>query len=136
MTVRTTLRAAVTFEDPKALLFFTRTPASKQAAREYLARLAERRADRDQRVSPAVFRTQLAAVHRWGQQEHPGRSAFTGRVLVVHGEDDLMVPVANADRVARQFATSTIWVFPDSGHGVAFQYHDAFIGQVREFLRR
>lgn len=68
LTIATVLRAVVTFNDPKTLLFFTRTPVGKHAARQYLTRLKERAAGRDKAVTPGVYRAQLAAVHRWGEQ--------------------------------------------------------------------
>lgn len=135
-TVTTTMRALATFNDPKALLFFTRTPTGKQAARQYLGRLKERTAGRDKPVTPGVYRAQLAAVRRWGSQEPVDLTPVTGPVLIVHGERDRMVPPENAAALARHLPTATVTVFPDSGHGVAFQNHRAFVDAARDFLRR
>jgi len=136
ITITTVLRAVITFQDPRTLLFFTRTAAGKKAAREYLARLKERTAGRDKAVTPRVYQAQLAAVHRWGMQQPAGLSRFIGPVLIVHGDSDRMVPPANATALTRQLANSSVLVFPDSGHGVAFQNHRAFIDAARDFLRR
>jgi pimeloyl-ACP methyl ester carboxylesterase len=136
ITVSTVLRAVLTFKDPKALLFFTRTAAGKKAASEYLARLKERTAGRDKAVTPRVYRAQLAAVHRWGMQQPADLSHFTGPVLILHGDSDRMVPPANATALARQLPTATVTLFPDSGHGVAFQNYSAFVNAARDFLRR
>lgn len=136
VTISISLRAVLTFQDPKALLFFTRTSAGKKAAREYLARLKERTAARDKAVTPRVYRAQLAAVRRWGTQQPAALSQFTGPVLIVHGDSDRMVPPANATELTRQLANASVLVFPDSGHGVAFQNHRAFVDAARDFLRR
>lgn len=65
--IRTVVRAAMTFTDPKTLLFFTRTAAGKRAAQDYLARLKERMNGRDKPVTPAVYRAHLAAVKHLGE---------------------------------------------------------------------
>lgn len=130
------LRAAITLQDPRTLLFFTRTPAGKKAAREYLARLKERTTGRDRSVTPRVYRAQLAAVRRWGLQQPAGRSQFAGPVLIFHGDSDLMVPPANATALTGQLPAAALTLFPDSGHGAAFQHHSAFIDAARVFLRR
>lgn len=134
--ITTVLRAVITFQDPKTLLFFTRTRAGKTAAREYLARLKERTAGRDRPVTPTVYRAQLAAVHGWGLQQPADLSHVTGPVLIVHGDSDRMVPAANATALTRQLPTASVTIFPDSGHGVVFQNHHAFVDVARDFLRR
>ena len=136
VTIATVLRAVLTFQDPKALLFFTRTSAGKKAAREYLARLKERTAGRDKAVTPRVYRAQLAAVRRWGMQQPAALSQFTGPVLIVHGNSDRMVPPENATALTRQLPSASVMLFPDSGHGVVFQNHHVFIDAARDFLRR
>ncbi|GAA4669975.1 alpha/beta hydrolase [Phytohabitans rumicis] len=136
LTIATVPRAVVTFNDPKTLLFFTRTPVGKHAAREYLTRLKERTAGRDKPVSAGVYRAQLAAVHRWGEQVPADLSRFTGPVLIVHGDSDRMVPPENASALAQRLPGASVTVFPDSGHGVAFQNHRAFVDAARDHLRR
>ena len=136
VTIGTVLRAVITFHDPKTLLFFTRTPAGKRAAHQYLTRLKERTAGRDKAVTAGVFRAQLAAVHQWGEQAPTNLSQFAGPALIVHGDSDRMVPPANASALARQLPAASVTVFPDSGHGVAFQHHRAFVDAARDHLRR
>jgi pimeloyl-ACP methyl ester carboxylesterase len=60
--------------------------------------------------------------------------AATGPVLIVHGDSGQMVPPQNA--TARHLPTATVTVFPDSGHGVAFQNRRAFVDAARDFPRR
>jgi pimeloyl-ACP methyl ester carboxylesterase len=136
VTVRTILRGTVTFTNSTTLLFFTRTSRGKRAASAYQARLKQRSVGRDRPITPGVFRAQLRAVNRWGQQRPAARAGFTGPVLIVHGDSDRMVPPANADILQGRFSSADVRIYPDSGHGVAFQYHRAVTDATREFLRR
>lgn len=136
VTVRSILRGVATFTNPTTLLFFTRTPGGKQAARAYQARLKRRRAGRDKPITVRVFRTQLRAVNRWGRQRTTVRAGFTGPVLIMHGDSDRMVPPANVDVLAERFPAAEVRIYPDSGHGVVFQNHDAVTDATRTFLRR
>lgn len=131
-----TMRASLALTDPKTRLFFTRTAAGTTAAREYLGRLRERDTDRDGAVSLSVIRAQLAAVHAWGLASAAGRSPFDGPVLILHGDSDRMIPVANVEALAQVFPSASVTVFPDAGHGVVFQYHQDVAVAMRAFLRR
>lgn len=136
VTLSSVVRALATFRDPKELLFFTRTPTGRRAAREYLARLTERRLDRERAVTPGVFRAQLAAVHRWGRTPSVDLSALDAPVLIVHGDGDRMVPPANAGALSALLPAATSILYPDAGHGVVFQNPAAFVAAARDVLRR
>ncbi|PRI10463.1 alpha/beta fold hydrolase [Leucobacter massiliensis] len=135
VTVRTILRGILTFTNPTTLLFFTRTPVGREAAKAYQARLKLRRTGRDKPITPSVFRAQLRAVKRWGHQSPPA-SAFTQPVLILHGDQDRMVPVGNADALLARHPGADMQIFSDSGHGVAFQNRDSVTGIITRFLRR
>ncbi|GAA4489283.1 alpha/beta fold hydrolase [Microbacterium panaciterrae] len=135
VTVRAIVRGVVTFTNPTTLLFFTRTPAGRQAAKTYQARLKLRRTGRDKPVTPGVFRAQLRAVNRWGHQAPPA-SPFTGPVLILHGDRDRMVPVGNADSLLARYPDADVRVFADSGHGVAFQNRHSVTDTATRFLQR
>ena len=68
LTLQDMARGALTFQDPKQFLFFTRTANGRRAGREFLQRLKERTQDRDKAISIRAFRAQLKAIHRWGRQ--------------------------------------------------------------------
>lgn len=53
----------------------------------------------------------------------------------VYGDSDPMVPSANAKVFTLQLPNASVLVFPDSGHGVAFQHFRAFVAVARDFLR-
>src|SRR6266852_9843570 len=59
VTIRDTIKAVLTFKDPKQYLFFTKTANGRLAARKFLKRLKERTDNRDQPISISSFRAQL-----------------------------------------------------------------------------
>ncbi|MCC4908772.1 alpha/beta fold hydrolase [Microbacterium sp. cx-59] len=129
-------RGAITFTNPRTYLFFTRTAGGKKAARAYLARLTERTGDRDAAISPTVLRAQISAVHRWGLRPLVTTSPFAGPVLLLHGQNDRVVPIANASALRRIFPDADLAVFDDSGHGVVSQNALDIVVRARDFLRR
>src|SRR5947209_10146521 len=64
-----TVRALLTLQDPKQFLFFTRTANGKRAGKEFLARLKERKNNRDKPISLPAYAAQLKAIHRWGLEK-------------------------------------------------------------------
>ena len=136
VTIKDMLRAALSFSDPKRYLFFTRTANGQRAAREFLARLKERTEARDAAISPWTFRAQLKAIHAWGRRQPQDLTRIVAPVLVVNGEADRMVPSSNTRDLARRLPNSELELYPDAGHGGAFQYHDAFVTKVRHFLEQ
>ncbi len=44
------------------------------------------------------------------------------------------VPTTNSVDMARRIPGAELQLFPDSGHGGVFQYHDEFVARVLEFL--
>jgi pimeloyl-ACP methyl ester carboxylesterase len=134
ITIRSMVKGALTFKDPKTYLFFTRTPNGKAAAREFLKRLKERTDDRDKAISPVSFRRQLKAIHSWATQQPSELSSVRQPVLVANGDQDLMVPSSNSIDLARRLPNARLKLYPDAGHGGVFQYHREFVPAVLEFL--
>ena len=129
-----TIRALLTFTDPKQFLFFTRTPNGRQAGKEFLARLKERTQNRDKAISLRSYAAQLKAIHRWGLQQPSDLSVIHQPVLVANGESDKMVPTNNSADLARRLPDSELVIYPDAGHGGIFQYHAQFVRKALEFL--
>jgi pimeloyl-ACP methyl ester carboxylesterase len=134
--VRGVARGLVTFTPPTSVLFFTHSRNGKRAARRYQARLKRRTVGRDRPVSPVALRAQLRAVKRWGHQRPSGAPVFSGPVLVVHGDSDRLVPLANTDDLQSRFPSAQIRVFPDSGHGVVSQNRGGVADLIGRFLAR
>jgi pimeloyl-ACP methyl ester carboxylesterase len=130
-----TLRGLLTLQDPKQFLFFTRTANGRRAGKEFLARLKERKEDRDKAISPRSYLTQLKAIHRWGQEQPADLSVIRQPVLVANGESDRMVPSQNSVDLAKRLPNSQLVIYPDAGHGGIFQYHDEFVTSALNFLK-
>jgi pimeloyl-ACP methyl ester carboxylesterase len=131
-----TIRALLTFTDPKQFLFFTRTPNGRQAGKEFLARLKERTQNRDKAISLRSYAAQLKAIHRWGLQQPSDLSVIHQPVLIVNGDSDKMVPTKNSADLAHRLPDSELVIYPDAGHGGIFQHHAQFVQKALQFLGR
>jgi pimeloyl-ACP methyl ester carboxylesterase len=130
------LRATLTRSDPKEFLFFNRNATGKAAARAFVNRLKERTVDRDAPASLNVLQTQLKAIKKWGRSAHADLSTITQPTLIANGDNDRMVPSVLSEDLHRRIAGSELVIYPDSGHGGIFQYHDQFAPVAVEFLDR
>ncbi|ATY32363.1 alpha/beta fold hydrolase [Sphingomonas psychrotolerans] len=135
ITLRAMLKGALTLQDPKVYLFFTRTPNGRRAARDFIARLKERKADRDKPLALPSFGRQLTAIKRWARQAPQDLSVITHPTFVANGDDDLMVPTENSRDLARRIPGARLVIYDDAGHGGIFQHHKAFVPAALDFLR-
>jgi pimeloyl-ACP methyl ester carboxylesterase len=129
-------RGFFTGQDAKQFLFFTRTPSGIEAGKAFLARLQERTEDRDEDISVSAFLAQLEALRVWGSKAPADLSVVKQPVLVVNGDDDRMVPTVNTHDLARRLPNSQLIIYPDAGHGGAFQFHADFVNSTLGFLAR
>jgi pimeloyl-ACP methyl ester carboxylesterase len=130
------LRATLTRQDPKVFLFFNRNDTGKRAARAFVERLKERTEDRDAPIKVKAFRTQLKAIKRWSRSAPADLSKITQPTLIANGDNDRMVPSVLSEDLHRRIAGSELIIYPDSGHGGIFQFHDTFAPVALEFLER
>ena len=128
------LRAALTRQDPKEFLFFNRNATGKPAARAFVKRLEERTVDRDSPVALRTLQTQLRAIKRWGRSAPADLSTITQPTLIANGDNDRMVPSVLSEDLHRRIVGSELVIYPDSGHGGIFQYHDRFAPAAVAFL--
>jgi pimeloyl-ACP methyl ester carboxylesterase len=131
-------------EDPKIQglqklvgLFFTPSQASQAAGQAFVARLLERKEDREPLSGPAVAQAQITSFRKWEQPDGE-RFAYLGRItqptLIVNGVFDNMIPVRNSYYLAEHLPNGTLLVYPDAGHGSLFQFHHSFVRQASLFL--
>ena len=130
------LRGFLTRQDPKQFLFFTRTPGGIRAGKAFLARLKERSQNRDKEITVTALQAQLKALRRWGSKAPADLSKIHQPVLVANGDRDRMVPSVNTHDLARRLPNSDLIIYPDSGHGAVFQFHEDFVPKALEFLAR
>jgi pimeloyl-ACP methyl ester carboxylesterase len=129
------VRSVLTRSDIKEFLFFPRDAAGRKAAKQFVGRLKERTADRDEKVSTKAFTTQLKAIQRFGRSAPSDLSVITQPTLIANGDHDRMVPSVLSDDLHRRIAGSELILYPDSGHGGIFQYWEEFAPVAAEFLR-
>jgi pimeloyl-ACP methyl ester carboxylesterase len=130
------LRATLTLSDPKEFLFFNRNAAGKLAARAFVNRLKERTVDRDAPIKVKAFQTQLKAIQKYGRSAPSDLSKLTQPTLIANGDNDRMVPSTLSEDLHRRIKHSELIIYPDSGHGGIFQFHEKFAPVAVEFLTR
>lgn len=130
------LRGSLTRQDPKEFLFFNRNAAGKPAARAFINRLKERTTNREAPIKLSAFQTQLKAIRRWGLSPSADLGVITQPTLIANGDNDRMVPSVLSSDMHRRIPGSELVIYPDSGHGGIFQFHDRFVPVALEFLGR
>ena len=128
------LRGLLTLRDPKYYLFFTPSRQSRMAAKAYLLRLKQRTTDRDKPATPIALLRQLKAIKSWGRQAPQNLSQVGVPVLIVNGDNDIMVPTRLSQDMAARLPNAQLVIFEDAGHGGIFQYHAEFVSKVLAFL--
>jgi pimeloyl-ACP methyl ester carboxylesterase len=128
------LRAALTRSDAKEFLFFNRNATGKAAAKAYIKRLQERTVNRDAPIKVKAFQKQLSAIKKWGRSAPADLSKIAQPTLIANGDNDRMVPSVVSEDLHRRITGSELIIYPDSGHGGIFQFHDRFALVAVEFL--
>ncbi len=137
LTYKDIFKGIFTFRDPKFYLFFTQNKVGKKAARDFLNRLKERTINRDKKVKLSVLSKQLKAIKIWGNDKPADLSVFKHPVLVVNGDNDRMVPTPNSYDLSKRFPNAEpVIIYPNSGHGGVFQFHEEFLKKAIPFLTK
>jgi pimeloyl-ACP methyl ester carboxylesterase len=124
-------------DDIRLPLFFTASKASQAAGRAFLKRATARVVDRDLESGDAVAQAQAKALITWCATPDPENSvlhAIEHPALIVGGSSDTMLPSENAYAMFKEMKNARLVLYPDSGHGVLFQYPESFVEQVDDFL--
>lgn len=118
-------------------IFFAPTPSSQAAGEAFIERLARRREDLDPASGPDVAAAQMAAFRDWEQSTgtcFAELKSIGQPTLVVNGIHDEMIPVSNSYRLSENLPNAVLLVYPDSGHGSLFQFHESFTWHAAAFL--
>lgn len=118
-------------------LFFAPSASSQAAGEAFIARLAQRKQDREPLSGANVAKAQIAAFRAW--------EAFTGErfaklrkitqpCIVANGVFDNMIPVRNSYMLSERLPNAMLITYPDAGHGSLFQFHESFVRQASIFL--
>jgi pimeloyl-ACP methyl ester carboxylesterase len=118
-------------------LFFAPSKSSQAAGEAFVARLAERKEDREPLAGQNVAMAQIAAFRAW-ESFSGERFAKLGKItqpcLVINGVFDNMIPVRNSYMLSEHLPNAMLLTYPDAGHGSLFQFHKSFVRQASVFL--
>jgi pimeloyl-ACP methyl ester carboxylesterase len=118
-------------------IFFTSSNASQAAADAFVARISQRKEDRDPAAGPKVAGAQIAAFREWETfkgERFADLRAIRQPALVVNGVHDEMIAVRNSYWLADNLPNAVLLVYPDAGHGSLFQYPDSLTRHATAFL--
>src|SRR3954470_23690144 len=127
-------KAALTRVDPRHFLFFNRNPTGKRAASAYIAPLQEPTTDREKPISQQARLAQLLAIREAGLGKPHDLSRITQPTFVANGDNDVMVASSQSYELAERIPNARLTIYPDSGHGGIFQYHEQFVPELLAFL--
>jgi pimeloyl-ACP methyl ester carboxylesterase len=125
--------------DPAGYLevFFTSSPASRQAGQEILGRVYARTTDIDEPTTWATRQAQYDAVCDWGIPNHAALqrvSAIGHPVFIANGDSDPMIRPHFSYLLAGLISQAMVKIYPDAAHGFLFQHANQFAADVTEFL--
>jgi pimeloyl-ACP methyl ester carboxylesterase len=129
--------APTTSPDGYLSVFFTGSPASRQAGQEVLGRLTARTDDRDRPTTWETRQAQYDAVCAWGIPDHAllqRVSVIDAPVFVANGDSDPMILPRYSYLLAGLIPQASAKIYPDSAHGFLFQHHAEFARDVEAFL--
>jgi pimeloyl-ACP methyl ester carboxylesterase len=61
---------------------------------------------------------------------------ITAPTLVVTGKDDILIPAANSEILAREIPGAEVVIFDNAGHGFFISAREQFVSAFQEFLSR
>ena len=118
-------------------LFFRPTATSQAAGRAFWERRHERKTDVDPPSTAQTMAAQRAASTEWRQirgERFSELKDISQPTLVVNGNHDVMIPTLNSYTLSQHIPRAQLIIYPDSGHGVLFQFPDLFVAHGRMFL--
>jgi pimeloyl-ACP methyl ester carboxylesterase len=120
----------------KVVLFYSTSEEGEAAGLQAMKRIHNHSVDPEPTILNDSMQAQAKSIVVWGSSPSNlhDLSAVKAPVLVVNGSKDIMVPTTNSYALFQAFPAAQLSLYPDSGHGSLFQYHDLFISQVNTFL--
>jgi pimeloyl-ACP methyl ester carboxylesterase len=118
-------------------IFFAPTPSSQSAGEAFIGRLLQRKDDREPISGPEIAQAQMAAFREWERttgERFAVLKSIRQPTLVVNGVHDEMIVVQNSYWLTENLPNAVLLIYPDSGHGSLFQFHESFTRQAAAFL--
>jgi pimeloyl-ACP methyl ester carboxylesterase len=129
--------AGLTAEETFLKIGFTSSKSSLAAGQAAYQRIQRRQVDRDKPLSQQSSLAEVTAVLGWAQPDANAFKELEGLsqlALIVQGEFDVAVPVANAVKMSEHLPNAELAVIPDAGHAAFFQSPQQFLTLSFKFL--
>jgi pimeloyl-ACP methyl ester carboxylesterase len=116
-------------------LFFTSSSSSQTAGEAFVARLAQRKQDKEPIAGPKVAQAQIMAFRAW--ETYSGQrfaKLHSQPCLVMNGVFDNVIPVKNSYMLSEHLPNAMLLTYPDATDGSLFQFNKSFVRQTSSFL--
>jgi pimeloyl-ACP methyl ester carboxylesterase len=129
------------WEEVYVPLLFPDSPAGKAAQASYLQRLKEGirtgaiPLDNKETVDVRVAQEKMFSDVASEQARTKGLSSLHIPTLIIAGEEDILMPVENARKVAQLIPRAELVTLPKAGHGVLFQDVSTVSTLITKFLQ-
>ena len=125
--------------DPKErflYIFATKSEKSRAKVSAALGRLMERKNDRDKDTGMPAIQAQIKALTRWGTDPVTLNLGDVRQpVLIVQGSnDEMMDSRTTSQQLFEQIPNAVLIIYPDTGHGMFFEYPEMFVNEANFFL--
>lgn len=124
------------FEDNQFLFFYS-SPAAKAACKSYLERIGTIK-QKDPATRLESYENMTLALKDFKANKernyYDSLKDITCPTLIANGKFDPSYPMVNSLVLAREIPNSKLIIYPDSGHGFLFQYHEEFSAELLNFL--
>ncbi|HYH54507.1 MAG TPA: alpha/beta hydrolase [Solirubrobacterales bacterium] len=83
-------------------------------------------------LSPELLRAQEAVMEAWHEEaQPPDTAAEPPPVLIVHGDQDAVIPPANSQSLAARWTNAQVELFPGCGHALMAQEPQRIVALIR-----
>jgi pimeloyl-ACP methyl ester carboxylesterase len=108
---------------------------AERVAQEVDAQVGDVVAAARAKLSPEALGAQERAMAAWYEEPSDRRSAaIAAPTLVMAGEDDIVIPAANAPLLAEAIEGAQLRTFPGAGHGFIAQEAPSVAGAIADFV--
>src|SRR5260370_8899017 len=104
-------KAGAENKHPKHLLFFRPSKDSQKAADAFLSRLSERKQDRHATLTNEAIHAQVVAITKWGMAPAGSLRSIRQPVLVVNGDNTIMLPPINSVELPPTLPNPSLAIF-------------------------